>query len=136
MRADSCKYFTGTQAKTCEKGVVYRALVGGLDVGWVRRLPCFTFKPEDKAEQVTCEYFYLPRAEDLAESEKEIARVIEMMTKVNPLIAKFKRENYKRSAQEIFECPVCGGRLHMSIAALNGHVHGQCETENCVAWME
>lgn len=38
--------------------------------------------------------------------------------------------------QEVIECPVCKGRLHLSQAAYNGHVHGQCETAGCVNWME
>lgn len=39
-------------------------------------------------------------------------------------------------APEVVECPACKGRLHLSIAAYNGHVHGKCETDGCVAWME
>lgn len=37
---------------------------------------------------------------------------------------------------EVIECPVCKGRLHLSQSSLNGHCHGKCETEGCVAWME
>lgn len=37
---------------------------------------------------------------------------------------------------EVIECPVCKGRLHLSQSAYNGHVHGKCETEGCVSWME
>lgn len=39
--------------------------------------------------------------------------------------------------QEIIDCPTgCGGRLHLSQAAYNGHVHGHCTTEGCVSWMQ
>lgn len=38
--------------------------------------------------------------------------------------------------QEVIECPVCKGKLHLSQAAYNGHVHGHCETPDCVSWME
>jgi hypothetical protein len=41
-----------------------------------------------------------------------------------------------KSWQGIEECPVCKGRLRLSHAAYNGHVHGRCETEGCLAWME
>lgn len=41
-----------------------------------------------------------------------------------------------KSAAEVVECPACNGRLHLSIAAYNGHVHGKCETPGCVSWME
>lgn len=37
---------------------------------------------------------------------------------------------------EVIECPACKGRLHLSQAAYNGHVHGKCETAGCVSWME
>lgn len=37
---------------------------------------------------------------------------------------------------ELVECPVCNGRLHLSQSAYNGHVHGKCETQGCVSWME
>ena len=34
-------------------------------------------------------------------------------------------------------CPVCNaGTLRYSRASCNGHVHAQCSTEGCVAWME
>lgn len=41
-----------------------------------------------------------------------------------------------RTHDETIECPVCKGRLHLSISGYNGHVHGRCETSGCVAWME
>lgn len=37
---------------------------------------------------------------------------------------------------EVIECPACKGRLHLSQSSYNGHVHGKCETEGCVSWME
>ena len=37
---------------------------------------------------------------------------------------------------EVIECPVCKGRLHLSQAACNGHIHAKCETEGCLSWME
>lgn len=34
-------------------------------------------------------------------------------------------------------CPHCKtGTLHFRVASINGHVHGQCETEGCLRWME
>ena len=39
--------------------------------------------------------------------------------------------------QEAIECPTgCGGKLHLSQAAYNGHVWGKCTTEGCLSWME
>lgn len=32
-------------------------------------------------------------------------------------------------------CPLCKGKLSYSIAKLNGHIWGVCETEDCLRWM-
>ena len=37
MKKGTCKHFTGTMQKTCEKGVNYREHVGGPDLGWATR---------------------------------------------------------------------------------------------------
>lgn len=34
------------------------------------------------------------------------------------------------------QCPVCAGRLQWARDASNGHLHGQCETERCLRWMQ
>ncbi len=54
---------------------------------------------------------------------------------VGPVVAAW-RKKPPRGKTEIIECPICKGRLHLSQAASNGHVHGKCETEGCVSWME
>lgn len=37
----------------------------------------------------------------------------------------------------IMPCPCCKvGTLRYSRAAYNGHIHGNCTTTGCVAWME
>jgi hypothetical protein len=33
-------------------------------------------------------------------------------------------------------CPRCGKSLHYSVASVNGHMWGRCETSGCVSWME
>jgi hypothetical protein len=68
------------------------------------------------------------RADDIEES-------IQRMTKVGPVVAAW-RKREPIGKQEVIACPVCGGRLHLSQAAYNGHVWGRCETKDCVAWME
>lgn len=34
------------------------------------------------------------------------------------------------------DCPVCGGKLRFQYSHYNGHIHGHCETEDCMQWME
>ena len=36
----------------------------------------------------------------------------------------------------ILVCPKCGGTLHFRVAGCNGHIHGMCETKDCLRWME
>jgi hypothetical protein len=42
----------------------------------------------------------------------------------------------KQDRHETVECPICKGKLGLFQSSYNGHVHGKCETPNCVAWME
>lgn len=34
------------------------------------------------------------------------------------------------------ECPVCKGQLTWARDSFNGHLHGQCETDGCLRWMQ
>jgi hypothetical protein len=51
-------------------------------------------------------------------------------------IAPWRKMHRKEDFGEVVECPACKGKLHLRIYKYNGHVHGRCETEGCVAWME
>lgn len=73
--------------------------------------------------------------ESAIERHARIEASFRHMAIVGPVVAEW-RKRKPIGKQEIIECPACGGRLHLSQAASNGHVHGQCETEGCVSWME
>lgn len=51
---------------------------------------------------------------------------------------KFCREhaNGKSGVSGFIKCPKCGSKLNYSIASINGHLWGECETENCLSWMQ
>lgn len=66
---------------------------------------------------------------------QEIEEALERMRVVGPIVAQW-REKLPIGKEEVIECPACKGRLHLSQAACNGHVHGHCETPGCVSWME
>lgn len=53
----------------------------------------------------------------------------------SPVVSEWRKKKPIGKAETI-ECPVCKGRLHLSQAASNGHVHGKCETKDCLSWME
>ena len=79
---------------------------------------------------------WLRRTREQAEKRAdEIEDSIWRMTVIGPAIEAW-RAKPPIGKSEIIECPACKGRLHLAQAAYNGHVHGRCETEGCVAWME
>ncbi len=66
---------------------------------------------------------------DLAEASMNRMRL------VMPVVAEW-RKKPPRGKSGVIECPACKGKLHLSQASSNGHVHGRCETQGCVSWME
>lgn len=137
MQKGTCRFFNGSwHNKTCKAGVNYRELVGGDDMGWVTRLPCHEDSEAKCGDKATCDKRQEPTDDEVAESEIEIKKHIDRFLLTLPLIAAMKKKYRKKDAQEVVECPVCKGNLHLSISGYNGHVWGKCETENCLAWME
>lgn len=51
--------------------------------------------------------------------------------------AKSKGLKKRSGGQSSIPCPVCKtGTLAYSVANCNGHIHGRCNTEKCVWWMQ
>lgn len=100
--------------------------------------PCFLDSKtgESKPDAAPCEKLRRPTPEEIAEHEKWAERRMGKMGLVMKGILPWRQAHKGQSAQEIVECPACKGKLHLSIAAYNGHIHGRCETINCVSWME
>lgn len=72
------------------------------------------------------------RADDFAETMRK-------MTLAGPVVRAWRTWTKKNrvAKQEAIDCPTgCGGKLHLSQAAYNGHVWGKCTTEDCLSWME
>ena len=137
VKKDTCKHFNGVQNSRCDADVNYRELAGPPNAGYVARLPCWVNSLSDKPQpKVTCEKFCLPSAQEINDWERYVQEHIKRQMKANPLIVAFKKEYKGRSGSVVKTCPVCGGNLHMSIARYNGHVHGKCETDKCLWWME
>lgn len=111
----------------CAAGVNYLALAGVAKPvpDWLERLPCFG----DRASVKPCDKRQLPTREQIQAEQDEIAESFGMVMKA---IAAMKAT--KLPAGEI-PCPKCSGRLYFATAS-NGHTRGQCETENCVGWIE
>jgi hypothetical protein len=144
MQKGVCKHFTGLglggdYGKRCNAGVCYRTHVGGSDLGWAIRVPCILghkMSSFDSSQVVPCEKYEEPTAEEIAQFERETEAMIARQVKAFPLIEAMKREFEGQDATKSVECPVCKGKLTMTHAAYNGHVWGNCETADCLSWME
>lgn len=119
----------------------------GVDIGSVRIMP----SPEDRAKGIfgqpclsghllpdataVCPH-WIRRTREMGEARADaFDEAMRRMRVAGPVIAAW-RKKPPRGKAEVIECPVCKGRLHLSQAASNGHVHGKCETPGCLSWME
>lgn len=46
------------------------------------------------------------------------------------------KEGKQRGVEGQVECPRCHGTLNYSIASVNGHIWGSCETKDCLSWIQ
>lgn len=99
--------------------------------------PCFLDNSgQSKPGAVHCPQLRQPTPDEIAAHKTWLCERIVLMGVVMNGIGPWRRAHKGKSASEVVDCPACGGRLHLSISAYNGHVHGYCETEGCVSWME
>jgi hypothetical protein len=120
---------------TCDAGVNYKELAGTSEPGWVRKLPCT--RPIGNAtadEQVACNKREMPTKEQIeaydAWCDDHFKVVVTAMKRCHD------HAGGKRGIRGEVECPACKGRLHYSVASVNGHLWGKCETPECLSWMQ
>ena len=116
----------------CEAGVSYEQFMAG---GFHRK-PCFLDKGKPRPDAQHCQHLRLPTPEEIAAHKQWADERWKILGTVMTGIMPWRKANKGKSISEVVECPACKGKLHLSIAAYNGHVHGKCETEGCVSWME
>ena len=78
----------------------------------------------------------LPDPVTIAEDERKFAL---FLNAVHAAKADAKSKGLGRGSAGVgsITCPACKtGTLRYSVAAINGHMHGACTTENCARWME
>jgi hypothetical protein len=122
------------ELKTCEAGVPYDRFIGA----HFGQQPCFLNKKtgESLPDALPCSSLRRPEPEEIAAHQRWLDERWAKQAMVMIGIAGWRKEHKGKSVQEVVECPACHGRLHLSINSRNGHVHGRCETERCVSWME
>jgi hypothetical protein len=161
MRPGTCIHFTGLRDREscCKAGMNYAKEFDIDRPGVMLRLPCIQYhtlpahgrgtyikpgdptirKEVDRRDQamMPCAHFREPTEDevrrDREESEAHLRKTMAAIKVASEWRVKPKPE---QSRHEVVECPVCNGRLHLSQSAYNGHVHGKCETDGCVSWME
>jgi hypothetical protein len=117
---------------TCSAGVPYSSLPQLFD-----EKPCFLTKTgESKPGAGHCPQMRRPTPDEIEAREEWQKQRMETLFTVLQGIGEWRAKHEGKSHSDVVECPACKGRLHLSIAAYNGHVHGKCETDGCVAWME
>lgn len=127
----------GEIVTSCEAGVEYATFRNAEGKRLAAQQPCFLDDHgRSKPGALHCEHLRRPTPEEIAAHEQWLAGRIEKLGKAMLGIASWRAKHKGRSHSEVVECPVCQGRLHLSIAASNGHVHGRCGTAGCVAWVE
>lgn len=129
-----CIYYRSpASADTCEAGVSFDTF-HSTQFG---ERPCFLDdKGCSKPGSLPCEHIRRPTAEEIRLHDEWVGRRMWDFGIVMTGIQEWRESHKGKSVQDIIECPACGGRLHLRISSYNGHVHGCCETEGCVSWME
>ncbi len=133
--AGRCVHFNGVQNDKCCAGIAYQQF----RVDGPYQLPCIrhkTFAGQERPDCQPCEKQQMPTAEEVDKEIAESEAQTDKFMKLGPLIRSMKTKYRQSGFAGVVECPVCKGKLHMSVSSYNGHTRGKCETENCVAWIE
>jgi hypothetical protein len=149
----------GDDTRCCDAGVNYHKAFNGEKPGMFLRMPCRVFderpahgrgtyikagepvirKEIDRRGEavIPCALYVEPTPEQVqAHRVRTDAYMERTMAAITVASAWRVKPKPAKDRAEVIECPACKGRLHLSQSAYNGHVHGQCETTDCVSWME
>lgn len=122
----------------CKAGVNFKETFG-TETGIFQRIPC-TSGGKKSQEQLLemCPKWLQTTREQGEEREDSMEAMVRQMTLVSPVVKAWRSwtKQNRVGKEEVIQCPVCQGKLHLSQAAYNGHVWGKCETADCVSWME
>lgn len=151
-RHGTCTHFNSVQNDMCKRGVAY-------EVNWPKGpKPCIQLihksacggtylkpgeepaetKPHPGADKAKpCPFYQEPTSKEVQAEREEAERHLQKTMAAIKVAGEWRvKPKPATDRHEVVECPVCKGRLHLSQSSYNGHVHGQCETDDCVRWME
>lgn len=128
-----CRHRCSMMEKQCKAGVNFKELGDG-KLGPGRSMPCYYVAG---TIPIHCPKYERRTVEEVQAEDAEIEAHMAKYILVAPLVRRIKKEHKGKNWQGIEVCPVCNGKLALSHAAYNGHVHGTClTTEGCLSWME
>lgn len=127
MRA--CVHFTGIQNLKCRAEIFYDSIKD--DKGTFAHIPCL----KDDKSTVICNSAKFPSREDAIKDIEKSEIAFQNCMKARKAIVEYTKG--ARGLADKITCPICeDGTLYFSIASCNGHIHAQCDSKNCVSWME
>lgn len=151
MKKGTCKHFNGSMLHLyCRAGVSY-ALVNGRPAemnGFAMRLPCVRYTQQEQIEKWTvgqlkaysergkCEKFCEPTDEEIAKYEEQINQDSKLYRASIVLASRIRLYHSGENWSGKMDCPVCKGKVSVSISASNDHTRGKCETKDCLQWIE
>lgn len=130
-----CKHYSGMNGKTeCDAGVTFATLPHYGTGEFFPTCPCF-------GPRGGCERAVYPTPEELASAEKEMEKRFAAIGKARAAIVAHLGGPWKKGDSVAYgkiDCPACGQALALTFSrsGYNGHIHAQCSTDGCVAWME
>lgn len=150
MKHGTCVHFTGCRKSTdaCKAGVIYEAAFNfPRTPGMFLRMPCVNLIPQPNGELrpldrkdhkvIPCALYQEPTMLEIDAHEKEFEREFAKFIAGIKVASEWRvKPKPEADRSEAVQCPICSGRLHLSQSAYNGHVHGHCETDGCLQWME
>ena len=163
MKHGTCIHYTGLsfskEARLCRAGVNYDETFNAKKPGMFLRMPCVEFmcrpehgqgtyvKPGEKCIHVPtdhrgetvipCPHRQEPTEEQVQADRADDEKCLKQMTAGLHVASEWRiKPKPLLDRQEVVECPICKGKLHLSQSAYNGHVWGKCETQDCLSWME
>lgn len=132
-RSESCAHFNGFQNEACEAGVNYLALAGKVD-GMALRMPCCGAIRRTQTDSISCEKFRLPTPEETKAEDDAIAAAVARVVKIGPWVTSVKKL-LPNGGSGVDVCPICKRVIQFSVAK-NHHMRAQCETQDCVNFIE
>lgn len=108
--------------------------------GIFQRICCTDGNKHTEAEQLARCPKWLRNTREMGEKRADdLTASMARMRMASEVVGKWRTWTKKNrvAKQEAIDCPTkCGGKLHLSQAAYNGHVWGKCTSEGCLSWME